>query len=312
MQFLNMQLNTPPQINRDLQVKVIDQISGKEHTTTPYLDGTVRINNLPAGAYRVQVLHPNLLHAVIDRPIRVLPDRPTFVPIRIPTDIFSNTPVRDITDEDISPEQARLDEAADTANRQANKVAGQPIFATDWNELAVTVADVAKTARDLSQKLSPIGHDHPEIIEKLDEIQRNIERFFDVFGRTVVELQREIQKLALRRQIDDTLDEIPSTTDDQRRRMAEIVGKLDEVASDDPSIYTKRLKRVGEELEAEFDKLPVDDAPEPARTKVAETREKTREMSRTTPAKSYGAELEKLRKVDSTAGQRAVNVALKR
>lgn len=311
MQFLNMQLNTPSHINRDLIVKVIDQVSGKEHTTTPYLDGTARLNNLAAGAYRLQVLHPNLVHAVVDRPIRVLPDQPTFVPIRIPTDIFSNTPIRDITDEDISPEQARLDQASDAATGQAKKVAGQPIFATDWNELALTVADVAKSTRDLSQKLSPIGHDHPEIVERLDEIQGNIQRFFDVFARTVAELQREMQKIALLKQINATLDEIPGTTQDQRRTMEGIVSKLDEVLHDDPLIYTKRFKRVGEELEAELEKLAIVDAPETAVLLFNETRAKTNEMSRTTPAKNYEGELVKLRNVDSLGGGGAVNWVFK-
>jgi hypothetical protein len=309
MQRLDLQLNTPPSINRDLRVTLINETTGKQHRTTPFLDGTVQMRNLEPGPWRVKVEHPNFVHAILDRPIRVLPERPTFVPLRIPTDIFSNTPVRDIEDQDLGPEQARLDDAADGATRQANKVAGQPIFAADWNELAATVADVARSTQDLSRKVAPLGHDHPEIVERIDEVQANLERFFDVFGKTVVELQREIQKLALRNQIDEVLDQIPSDTSGKRQEMYRILGKLDDVAADSPPVYTRRFKLVGEELAAALEGIDTAAVSEPVKTQIAETRNQAYEMSRTTPARSYAMELEKHRGVSAQGRLPTVRLA---
>jgi len=67
MGSMKLQLNTPVEITRDLQVEVVDQISGRSIATTPFLDGTVNVRSLDPGSYRVMVRHPNLPFAVLDR-----------------------------------------------------------------------------------------------------------------------------------------------------------------------------------------------------------------------------------------------------
>ena len=116
--LLKLQLNTPTSITRDLKVELTNQVTGEKRQATPYLDGTVTVPNLVAGDWRVQVKHPNMVFDVFDRPVKVLPDRPTITPIVIPTNIFENVPIRDIPDADLGPVQQRLDESAATAERQ--------------------------------------------------------------------------------------------------------------------------------------------------------------------------------------------------
>lgn len=299
MKFLNLQLNTEAAINRDLDVELISEATGARKTVKPFLDGSVRVSDLQPGGWRVVVKHPNLVHSVLDRRIVVLPDRPTYVPLQIPKDIFSNTAIRETPEQDIAPELARLDEVVEKTDQQAKKVAGQPIFADDWNAMAVTMGDVARTTRDLAQKVSPIGHDHPELVEKLAELQTNLERFFEVFGQTVVQLQRQIQQLALRQQTEATLDKIPNITQAKRDQLAKAVEKLAEVSDERPDIYTREVKRVGEKLHAEVLAATEDDEELGKNAAVVELLDVTREMSKTVPVKDYKRELETLKRIES-------------
>lgn len=304
MKFVNLQLNTEPAINRDLDVELISEASGARKTVKPYLDGSVRIRDLEPGGWRVVVKHPNLVHSVLDRRIVVLPDRPTYVPLQIPKDIFSNAAIRETPEEDLSPELGRLDEVVGKSDQQAKKIAGQPIFADDWNALAATVGDVARTTRDLAQKVSPIGHDHPELVEKLAELQANLERFFEVFGETVVQLQRQIQQLALRQQTEATLDKIPDITPSQRDKFTKAIEKLAEVSDSRPDIYTREVKRVGEKLHAEVLAAAGDNEVLMADKQVTELLDVAREMSNTATVKDYKRELEAHKRIESAQSSR--------
>lgn len=307
LKFVNLQLNTEPSINRDLQVELISEVSGAIKSVKPYLDGSVRINDLAPGPWRVLVKHPNLVHNVLDRRITVFPDRPTFVPLQVPKDIFSNVPVRDIPDADLAPERNRFGEIIEVADQQAKKVAGQPIFAADWNTMAGVVGDVARTTRDLTQKLSPVGHDHPELVEKLTELQGNLDRFFDVFGQTVVQIQRQIQQLALAQQAQATLDKIPNVTQAQREQVGKTIDKLGAMSEERPDIYTREVKRVGEQLHSQILAAAGDDDTVLADKQVTELLDAARQMSNTTPVKDYQRELEALKRIESTQSSKSLS-----
>src|SRR4051812_8164820 len=118
MQNLRLQLNTPPDINRDMQVTLVHEATGQVIKASPFLDGTLNLTNIPTGAYRVTLNHANLSSAVFDSRIRVFGDRPTFVPIRIPTDIFTDTPIRQPTEMDLAPPRTQLASSAAAAEAQ--------------------------------------------------------------------------------------------------------------------------------------------------------------------------------------------------
>ena len=312
LKFVNLQLNTDPAINRDIEVELISEASGARKTVKPYLDGSVRVSDLEPGGWRVLVKHPNMIHAVLDRRITVLPDRPTFVPLQIPKDIFSNTNVRDTPEADLGPELGRLDEVVEKADQQAKKVAGQPIFAADRNAMAGTLGDVARTTRDLAQKVTPIGHDHPELVEKITELQGNIERFFEVFGQTVVQLQRQIQQLALHQQAQATLDKLPDITPAKREEMTKAIDKLAEASDQRSDIYTREVKRAGEQVYTKLMEAAGGDEALLADKDVVELLGVAREMSKTAPAVDYKRELESLKRIEATQSNKSLTKLLGR
>jgi len=299
MAVMKLQLNTPVEITRDLQVMVTDLVSNRTVTTTANLDGTVNLRNLTPGEHRVKVLHPNLSFPVLDQPVRVLTQITTLVPIKIDLSIFENTPIRDIAEADLGPVQQSLSDAMDGAAKQNSKQGGEPIFAEDWNALADTVGDMADASLELTRRVSPTGHDHPELIEKLNEIQGNLERFLDVFGRSMAQVQRQLQLLALQQRADQALDRIPDLTPARRVEVTDIVRTLDDVRIDNPYVYTSRFKRVGEQLEAKVFEI-LSTAPPEVETEpeVQELVSAARTMSAAKPASSFEAEVQQHLKVD--------------
>lgn len=248
MNMLKLQLNTAAQFNRDITVELTNEATGEKRSVKPYLDGSVSAYNVDPGSWRVAVKHPNLLFNLFDKPVRVLKDRPTIVPIRIPPNIFESTPIRETPEADLGPVQARFDAEALAASGQANKLAGQPIYADDWNALAVTLSDVSRAGLELTGLVSPVGHDHPEIVEKLDEVQRNLQRFYDLFGQSLAQLQRQVEQLALQRTVDAAVGEIGVIPPARRAELDRAILELGNAWSDPPAIYSTKKQRAGQQI----------------------------------------------------------------
>ncbi len=247
--MLKLQLNTAPAVTRDTTVEMVNAATGERRTAKPFLDGTVAVSGLAAGEWEVQVRHPNFLAELFRRRIRVFPDRPTFVPVPIPPSIFENAPVADTPDADLGPVQQRMDTAADGAEHQANKRAGQAIYADDWNDLAGVVADIARGTKEMATLVAPAGHDHPELVAKLDEQARNIQRLYDVFGESVAQLQREVQILGLQNRVEEALNELPEAKRITfRPRFIALLRDLDGARGENPQNFTSRLQRIAADL----------------------------------------------------------------
>lgn len=263
--MLKMQLNTPATVTRDTTVDVVNAVTGERRQVKPFLDGTVSLTGLVAGEYEIQVRHPNFLADLFRRRIRLFPDRPTFIPVAIPPSLFENTPIADTPDADLGPVQARMDAAAEASDRQARKRAGQPIYADDWNELAGVVADVARGSKDLAALVAPVGHDHPELVAKLEEQAQNLQRLFDVFGEAVAQLQREVQILGLNDRVNEALDALPVDIALRfRPRFLALLRQLDAARIESPQTFTTRLQRIGTDLAALVEEATRDLSPDVA------------------------------------------------
>jgi len=312
MQVVRMQLKGPAAVHRDVTVTMINEVTRQEISTQPYSDGSVVLRNVPPGSWRVKAKHPNLVADIVDQPIRVLPGIETRVTLPIPRDLFTDTPIRDIPDADLGPVRDSAGKVADIAERQGRKRGGQPIFADDWNELSGAVADVARATDELTRRVAPLGHDHPELVAKLDELQRNLSKFYDVFGASLAQLQRQIQQLALERRIDDLVTRVPNISPAIRGELAGIVKGLDDVRVDSPFVYSKAVRSAGEKLVERIESVLPADQPEIRDTaEVADLIAHAKNMSAAASTHSFEDEIKTHTKIDRQSSRGAFGAALK-
>ena len=252
---LNIQLQGYTPANRDAIVRLVNQSTGAVIERKPFLDGSLLVRNVDAGMYQLEVRHPNLVTPIEQRPIRLLPQlTPVLVPVIVPPDLFRDSPIRDIPDKDLTPVQ----QAATTARAQLAPISakgpGEVIRAADWNSLVDAVMDLANAVIELTTLVSAQGHPHPEIAEKIDEVQGNVRRFAESFGRSLLELRRDIETQRLRKNVEDVLV-AGAATDAIRTRLLDRVTTLETTVQADTSQFTRNLTQTGNQLLTEINDL---------------------------------------------------------
>jgi hypothetical protein len=242
---------------RDAKVLLRNQVTGATIERKPFLDGTLRVADIEPGPYQLEVTHPNLVSAIDRRLIRVFDQpTPTRIPIPVPADLFRDTPIRDIPDADLGPVQQAVTSTRDRVRPIAGKASGEVIRASDWNTLAGAVADLAGAVLELTHLVAPRGHDHPEIAEKIGEVQENLRRFAEAYGRSLLELRREIESENIRQTVTDVLD-AGAATAEIRTRVLERVGELDRAVLADTTVFTQKLTTTGSLLLTTINDLAV-------------------------------------------------------
>jgi len=242
---------------RDAVIQLVNESTGKTVERKPFLDGTLTVADLDDGYYQMKVVHPNLVNPIVQKRIRLFPQiPPTVVPIPIPETLFQDAPIRDVPDADLTPVQ----QAAATVKGQLGPIGSQTpgaaIKSAAWNLLVHGVADLANAVAQLTQRVSPRGHDHPEIGEKIAEVQGNIRRFAEAFGKSLVELQREIETENLDRKVDNVLD-AAEASQAIRDRVKGRINELTDMVQTDTTIFTNKLANAGSFLLTEINEMAV-------------------------------------------------------
>jgi hypothetical protein len=242
---LNMQLTGFPAANRDAEVTLTNTATGQTIKRSPFLDGSLMVRDVDPGLWDVKVTHPNVITPVFAQKVRLFPQiTPTFVPVRIPEVLFLDTPIRDVPDANLGPVQQAVTAARDSLIPVQGKAPGEAIRAADWNTLVAAVRDLADNVLQLTNLVAPRGHDHPEIADKIGEVQQNIRNFTEAFGRSLVELRRELEAENLRAVVEDVLDEAqaPQATRDE---LLGRVTRLTESIQAEPAVFTAQLATTG-------------------------------------------------------------------
>jgi hypothetical protein len=243
----NIKLQGFPQANRDAMITIKQQATGAEvvKERKPFLDGSLTVRDLDPGLYEVEVRHPNLTTPIDRRVVRLFPTPvPTQVFVPVPADLFRDTPIRDIPDVDLGPVQQAATAARNALQPIAGKSPGEAIRAADWNTLAGAVSDLAGAVLQLAGLVSPQGHNHPEIEEKIGEVQENLRRFAEAYGRSLLELRRELETENLRQQVTDVLDQGGASAD-LRTRVLDRVAELERTTQSDTPNFTRKLATTG-------------------------------------------------------------------
>lgn len=253
----DIRLQGYPAANRDAEVTLVNQVTGVKLTRKPFLDGQLLLRDLEPGPYEMTVAHPNLVQPIDRRMIRLFPQPfPTRVPVTVPPDLFRDSPIRDIPDADLGPVQQTAASARDAVAPLAVKAPGEVIRAADWNQLAGAVMDLAGAVLQLASLVSPQGHAHSEIAEKIAEVQGNIRRFSEAFGRSLVELRRDIESQNLRRNVTDVLDRAGAATA-VRDRVLGRVADLELSLQQPTAVFSSKLAATGNVLLREVNDLAV-------------------------------------------------------
>jgi hypothetical protein len=259
MAIVNVQLQGFPAANRDANIKLVNKLTGVAIERKPFLDGSLLVRDIDPGSYELEVTHPNLLQPIDRRIIRIFPHPlPTTVPVPVPEVLFRDTPIRATPDADLTPVQQAATGARDRLAPIGGKSSGEAIRAADWNVLVGAVSDLAGATLELSNLVSPRGHDHPEIDEKIGEVQGNIRLFAEAFGRSLLELRREIETANLRRTINDVIAvapvEVPPAT---RERLLGRIEELRATVPSDTPTFTQKLSSAGNLVLSEVNELAV-------------------------------------------------------
>jgi hypothetical protein len=241
-----------PAANRDTEVTLVNQLTGVALKRKPFLDGQLLIRDLEPGPYEITVNHANLIQPIDKRVVRLFPQiAPTRVPVIVRPDLFRDTPIRDIPDADLSPVQQAAATVRASVQPLAGKAPGEVIRAGDWNVLAGAVGDLAAAVLELVQLVSPRGHDHPEIAEKIAEVQGNLRRFAESFGKSLVELRRDVENQNLRRKVETVLDKAGAEQAVRDRIIGRVVD-LEAGLQQSTPVFTAKLATTGLNLQREL------------------------------------------------------------
>lgn len=241
MPDFRFQLNGYKAANRDAEITLVEENTGTKIKRKPFLDGSLNIKNLSAGFYQVKVQHPNLINPIFTKRIRLFPQKkPTVISVPVPEDIFVDTPIRDIPDADIGPVQQTVTAAMDSLMPIGDKIAGEVIRSSDWNILVGAVRDFGSALQEITNLVAVKGHNHPEIAEKIDQVQGNLINFSEAYGKTLLQIQREIEALNMRRNIEDMYNKgrVPEA------ERTDVLDRLDELSGNlelPTAVWTKKL-----------------------------------------------------------------------
>jgi hypothetical protein len=314
MQDLTLNILGFPAANRDLSVDVVDPVSQNiVRTVTPFLDGTVRIPKIDAGAYEIAIRHPNVVLPIIRRPIRVLPVGPTHISVVIDPSKFRNTPIEDIPDANLAPVQELTQSVAETVTPLANKLPGEAILAQDWNTMAGAIRDLAGAVGQLTKLVSPVGHNHPELEKKFDEVSSNFNELVSSVSASLTELQRQFQAQRLRKQISDVLDVAQiDPTSPRGIEFTTLVANLENNVTAAPNLYGREVRNTSVQLATKLEALMDERAGDPnfANSESVKGLSTSIDLGKQQRSTTYGAELEHQRKVDRTVGGAVVTRTL--
>jgi hypothetical protein len=310
MQNLTLNILGFPAVNKDLTVELRDPATlNVVRQVKPFLDGTVKVPKLEAGAYELTVRHPNLTLPVLRRPIRVLPTGETKVSVLLDPSKFRDTPIEDIPEANLTPVLDTANSVAETVMPLAAKVPGEAILAQDWNAMAGAIRDLANAVAELTRLVSPVGHNHPEFVTKFDEMQANFETLLNSVTAALTELQRQGQTRRFREQVEEVLDRAAiDKASPKGREFMDLVTNLEQKVTETPTVFGREVRNAAVQLSTKLETLIDEktDDPEFTASQPVKTLGTALDLHKQQRTTTYDGELQHLRKLDRQIGPGAM------
>lgn len=314
MPSFNFKLRGFAAANRDAVFELVEESTGKKIERKPFRDGSLTVRDLNPGFFQLKIIHPNLINPIDQRRIRLYPQKqPTVVNIPVPEDLFKDSPIRDIPDADLTPVQQSASKAAESVKPLGLKAPGEVIRSNDWNMLVDAVSDLSNAVLELTNLVSPRGHDHPEIAEKIAEVQANLLRFSEAYGKSLLELQREIEMANLKKRVEETLD-AAGASNEVRDRVLNRVKEMEEISQTNTMLFTQKLASTGSFLLTQVNEMAVAKGDQADAFINNESVQKTMQMANiyaeTGPVVSSEQEINTYRKSSTATGGSKFNSAV--
>lgn len=304
MSNLSLSILGFPAVNRDLTVELRDPTTQTlVKQVQPFLDGTARVTQILPGSYEMTIRHPNVVLPVIRQPVRVLPSGDTRVSVLLDPSKFRNTPIEDIPEANLSPVADAARSIAETATPLSHKQPGEAILAQDWNAMASAVRDLANTVAQLVGLVTPTGHNHPELENKINEMSENFQTLLETLSASLAELQRQVQVDRIQQQVRDVLDQAgvdPGSA--QGRDFLGLVDALKARTSEPPTAFGQAVRNAGVQIDTKLTQLMDARANDPAFATSAPVQQLVvaADLAKNQRTASYGAELDRQRAATRT------------
>jgi hypothetical protein len=152
---------------------------------------------------------------------------------------------------------------AETVLPLTHKRPGEAIRAEDFNQMASSIRDLALAVVELTRLVSPLGHNHPELETKFDEVTGNFQQLLNTVSTAMAELQRQIQAQRVRTQVESVLDTAAiDRASPQGLQMLNLVTQLETKVSDPPTSFARTARDVGVQLQTHLEQLIDQKTPE--------------------------------------------------
>lgn len=306
MSDLNLSILGFPAVNSQLKIELRDPATkAVVKQAQPFLDGTVRVAQLDPGAYELAVTHTNLVTPVLLKPIRVLPVGDTKIQVLIDPSKFQSLPIEDIPDANLGPVSDAAQSVAETVLPLAQKQPGEAITASDWNAMASSIRELALSVSELTRLVTPVGHNHPELERKIEEIGDNFTALLEQLGGAMTELQRQIQAERYRKQVENVLTAAEvDPTQGTGKELLDIVGRLRTNVTDPPARFGRAARTTGVQLSTKLEQLLDAKADDEAFLNSDEVKQlsETVDLLKAQQTTTHADELAHNRKVDRTLG----------
>jgi hypothetical protein len=229
-----------PAANRDAVIQLVNESTGQQMDLKPFLDGSLTVRDLDAGAYQVVVKHPNSIVPIYQSRVRLFDQRPpTFVPIRIDPGVFQVPPTPPPLS-DLSPVQQAAASVKDRVTPIGSKSQGEVIRSADWNTLVAAVSDPAAAVQQLTGLVAPLGHTHPELDQKIGQVQDALNGFAQSFGRAQLQYQRMLEVTTFRQLANQVLT-AGQATDAESKQLTDKLDDLAQAVDTDSTSFTTKL-----------------------------------------------------------------------
>jgi hypothetical protein len=237
--------------NAQMTAEVWDPATNLRIANAPVMaDGSVRMANIPTGAYQIKIKHPNLFAEVATQIIYVTPTGETTVSMLIDPTKFKNSAIVDLPEANLAPIATMMEAIELAAKGLTNKMPGEILTAAWANGVAFAIRDLAHAVTLLARSVTPVGHNHVEYENKINEISTNFQGLVQTLAESTVQMQRKFDIQKLRESVEDIFAIALTLDKDKRNEALVVLTELEKKISQSPQLYSQSMRESADKIRA--------------------------------------------------------------